>query len=329
MGNRIALVGLGLYGGRIANLAIDQGHELVAVADPAFAGTSIAEALDRPGIEGVVLADAADIPASANVEVALIAAHVNLDVTAAIADALFANGIDVLTINSDAFDPPTEWAAMVDASAKAAGKSFLATGVQDVWWVHVPAAAAGSMARLDAVATTHIVDMETLSVGMGEAFGLGQDPAAFAAIRDEMLLAEEPVLGGPLRVLARRLGLTPSPAVRTFEPAVAAEVTRWASADREIDAGCMIGFTEHVVVETTEGVELRGSISVRLLAPGEEHGDRTILTGDPDLVLDHTPFPGDRITDVVPVNRIPDIITAAPGFHTAATMPAASYRPRD
>lgn len=329
MSARVAIVGLGLHGRRIAETLLDQGHALAGIADPAHAGAMAREILDRPDAPDVSIVDDVRLLAgAATADIAIVTAPVDLDGLADLAGPLLDAGTDVLTIHPDAFDPPSDWAARIDRRARSGGASFASTGVQDVWWVHVPAAAAGATLDLERVEFEHATDLDTLSVGLGELFGIGQPAAAFTRILNEVLLGEASVLGGPMRVLARRLGLHPHDPKRTIEPLTATEPMRWTTGNRDVRPGQLIGFIETVRVDTEEAVSLTGSLRTALLAPGEVPTDRVVLHGDPVLRLEHRPFPGARITDVVPVARIQDIRDAAPGLHTAATLPPATYRHR-
>lgn len=322
---RIVIVGAGLHGGRIGRLLADRGESVVGAVDPARAGERVRDVLaHEDAADAAVLADVADL-ANGIADLAIVTATVDLATLADVATTLFARGLDVVTIHSDAFDPPADWAARIDAAAKKHGRSFLATGVQDHWWVHMPAVAAGSMSSIERIELTHHVDLDTLSVGAGLTFGVGETLERFERVRETLLL-EAPVMGAPMRVLARRLGLTPGEPVRSLEPLVAVAAMPWPTGGTTVEQGTMIGFEEVVTLSTAEGIDLHGILRTALQTVSEQPFDRVRLVGDPTLVLEHSPFPGDRITDVVPVNRIHDVRSAAAGFYTVADLGPATFR---
>ncbi|HWI23068.1 MAG TPA: hypothetical protein VNT22_10695 [Baekduia sp.] len=328
MSARVALVGIGLHGGRIAHELLSAGHQLIGAADPAHAGRPISDLIDHELAPATpVAADATALLDCEKPDLAIVTAPVDLEGLGAIATKLLDAGIDVLTIHPDAFDPPPAWAELIDEHARTGGASFLSTGVQDVWWVHVPAVAAAATSRLRRVEIEHAADMGALSIGLGNGFGFDRPEEEFTRVRDEVLLTEESVLGGPMRVLARRLGLTPEELNREYTPLIATEPVAWPSADTVVEPGRLIGFTE-IVTFTADAVQFSGRLRTALLTPGMLPSDRVTLHGDPVITLEHKPFPGDRITDLVPVARIDDIRAAPPGLHTAASMPPASYRHR-
>ncbi|HWH27175.1 MAG TPA: Gfo/Idh/MocA family oxidoreductase [Pseudolysinimonas sp.] len=319
---RLIFVGFGMHGRRIATLAAERGHDVVAIVDPALAGRPVTGFASSDHAR----ADVAELAPDLTADAAVVTAPVDLAGLEEIARELLARGLDVVTIHPDAFDPPREWRERLDSLAKQHGVRMLGTGVQDVWWVHVPAVAAASMARIDSVTITHHVDLDSLAVSVAQHLGAGLPESEFVRLRDEVLSLDAPVLGGPLRVLATRLGLTPGEIERDIRPVTRDVATVWRSADRTVEAGELVGFSETSIVHTLEGVKLRGTIVTALLDEGATTVDEVTISGDPELHLEHRPFPGGRITDVVPVARLEDIREAAPGFHTAAWLPPATYR---
>lgn len=327
MSVRVGIIGLGLHGRGIAESIVNQGAHLSGGADPAHVGQPLTEVLnDVRAPATAVVADSSELLADDRPDVVIITAPVNLDGLGALSLPFLDAGVDVLTIHPDAFDPPQAWGTLIDQRAQKGGASFLSTGVQDVWWVHVPAVAAASTTALRRVEFAHVTDMNTLSLGLGQLFGVGKDESEFAQIREEVLLGEASVLGGPMRVLARRLGLTPGDAQRRYDPLLATQPTAWSTGDAEIETGKLIGFLATVRVETLEGVDFEGTLRTALLEPGELPSDNVTLHGDPVISLEHRPFPGARITNIVPMARVNDLVAAPPGLHTAASLPPASYR---
>ena len=329
---RAVVVGMGLHGIGLSALLLERGGQIAGASDPRLAGRPLGEVLARrddqqlSGLE--VVAGVEELLGRVDgANLALIAAPVEIEELQVMTLQCFSAGMNVLTIHEDAFDPPAEWARLIDAQARAHGVSFLATGVQDVWWVHLPAVAAGSMAALTAVRARHAIDLEQASRGYGELLSLGEDPAVFAQIRDQFLLAGSSILGAPLRVLARYLGLTPAEIEREIEPVLASRALRWRLGERDIAPGTLAGFSEKATFETAEGVSFSGTFYFCLTDPDQPY-DELVLEGDPTLRIEHRPFPGDRITDTIPIARIPDLIAAPPGLHSVTDFPPARYRHR-
>src|SRR5206468_1097742 len=88
-------------------------------------------------------------------------------------------------------------------------------------------------------------------------------PEAWGALIDEAS-----VLGGPMRVLARKLGLTPGEPERECLPLLAKQPMAWKTGQIEVQPGHLIGFVETIRVDTEEGVEFSGEMRLTLLGPG-------------------------------------------------------------
>lgn len=322
----IGIVGLGLHGQGIAELAAQQGFLLRGAVD-------VGEKVGRPMRNFVSLApldalvhDSIDALIDLGVDLLVLTAAVPVETLLEQANRALARGVNVLTIHSDVFAYDAQWADALDRMARAHGASFLSTGVQDTWWVQMPALAAGSTVNLRAIELHHVVDVNSLSAEVGRMIGVGLTPAKFAEQFAGADPEERPVLGDPLREAARKLGLTvPSEVETTMEPVVADAEVAWTSAGRTLTAGEVIGSVELTAFTTAEGVRFSSSLRTVVLDAGTRPSDEVVIDADPALRLVHSPFPGDQITNVAAVNRIRDVIEAEPGVLSAATLPPARY----
>ncbi|WP_193314622.1 hypothetical protein [Georgenia ruanii] len=327
---RVAIVGMGHHGTGIAELVLEAGDALVGVVD-------VGDKVGRPVSSLVTAERAPDEPvrgsleelveaAGGGIDLAILSAAVDVDVVLDQAGFLLDRGINVLTLHQDLFEPADGWSADLDRRGRATGASMLATGVQDTWWVHLPNVAAGSTRDLRSVTVTSCVDVNTLSEAVGrEHVGVGQNEAEFADFAAAME-SYPPVLGAPLREAARRMGLAPLEATRTIAPITADHPVRWASADRQLAAGTVIGLQETVRFQTDRGIAFEGALRTVILEGKEVPADALDLDGDPALHLEFRPFPGEFITNTAVLNRIPDVVAAPGGLLSAADLPAARYR---
>lgn len=326
IGAAIGVVGLGLHGQGIAELAAQQGYLLRGAVDVgekvgqpmrAFVSQAPLDALVHGSIDALI---------DLGVDLLVLTAAVSVETLLEHAHRALARGVDVLTIHSDVFAYDAQWADDLDRVAREHGASFLATGVQDTWWVQMPAIAAGSTVNLRAVELRHVVDVNSLSAEVGRMIGVGLSPAQFAEHFAGADAEERPVLGDPLREAARKLGFTvPSEVTTTMEPVVADAAVVWTSAGRTLAAGEVIGSVELTQFTTAEGVRFSSSLRTVVLEAGTRPSDEVVIDADPALRLVHSPFPGDQITNVAAVNRIRDVLAAGPGVLNAAELPPARY----
>lgn len=322
---KFAVVGLGLHGTRISKTLVEDGYDLVAAVDLAPRvgepiSTFVPGAADAPVVPTI-----AEALAAADFGFAVLTAAVELPVAVAMAGELLDAGIRVVTIHQDMFEPDTAWSDDLDQRARATGAALLATGVQDTWWVHMIDVGCGSTRNLERIEAVHTLDGETLSVAVANEHGVNLPSSDHEAFLEEWNFFP-PTHGSPLRELARKLGLHVTSTKRHTDLAIAAAPVEWKSQNVTVPAGSSTGLTETVTIETSEGVVLRGVFMAGLLKDGETHSDKVRIVGDPELTLDHTPYPGDRITDIAVVNRVPDLLELDPGVHFSADLAAPRYR---
>jgi 2,4-diaminopentanoate dehydrogenase len=325
-GARIAIVGLGLHGRRIGATLLEDGYELVGAVDVGpTVGRPLSEVLDGASTAAIAPSVEALLSTTPQVDLAVVTPAVDLYAVVEMAGALLDRGINVVTLHQDLFEYNAAWADPLDVRAKAGGASFLATGVQDSWWVHSVSIAAGSTRKIREIKALHTLDMETLSPKVAAEHGMNIPESERDAFFEEWN-SYPPTHGAPLREAARRIGWTVAGMEREAVPVIADGPTRWNAQGITVPAGTMIGLLERVTISTEEGVDLIGDFRVALLAEGQTHSDRLSITGDPNIQLVHDPFHGDRITDIAVVNRLPDVLKAPPGVHFSADWPAPRYQ---
>lgn len=324
----VMLVGVGLHGLSISEKLLRDGYNLLACVDP---GKKAGQPLSK--FAAVKRADKIQIFATseeaihhfgATADIAIITAAVEREKLAAIANEYLAAGINVITLHQDFFQKG-EWFDGLDKTARRTGTSFLATGVQDTWWVQLPNLMAASTTNLTQIDFFSVVDLDSLSEEVGHEVGAGVSGADFEKHANTML-EYPPVMGGPIEECARKMGLIITNRTRSIEPVFDEKNRDWKAGNSTIIAGMTIGMIEKTSYETAQGITLNGSISARLLNDGEVSHDAMQLRGDPDLYLEFTPFPGEQITNAALLNRIHDVVDALPGVHFVADMPPAQYQ---
>lgn len=325
---RIVAVGLGAQGSGIVDMLCDLGHDLVGVIDvgakvgqPVSALTtssSVPELTVRATI-GELLDSLAEPP-----HIAAIAASLSLEALLDMAGGLLDRGINVITLHPDVFARDDSWAKTLNERAVAGGASFLATGVQDSWWVQLPSLVTSSSVSVDAIRIVSTLSLEQLSPTIGDMLGVGGTPEEFPA-QAEKVLSAPAVLGAPLAEAARRMGATASVQVRDVQPVIAELPYRWDSAGVTIPAGRVVGTRETVSFDTDRGIRFDGVLEV-LPITKEETADELHVRGVPDHHLRYQPFCGLEITNVALVARVPDVVAAAPGVLFSAELPPASHQ---
>jgi 4-hydroxy-tetrahydrodipicolinate reductase len=149
------VVGLGHHGALLARQIADRGYALVgAVEVNDLVGKDLPTIISGAA-EGSVVHPAPAAALAAKPEIAVIAVTVPLDVLVSISREFLAAGVNVVTINPEFFDTAQDWKAELDAVGRQTGATLLATGVQDTWWVQMPAVAAGASSEVTRITVEH------------------------------------------------------------------------------------------------------------------------------------------------------------------------------
>ncbi|HEY5855631.1 MAG TPA: hypothetical protein VIW24_16685 [Aldersonia sp.] len=328
-GCRVAIVGLGLQGTSIARLLADLGHRIVGGVDIAAdkIGRPLCEVVGLPtGVDVAVtgspheLLDALDTPP----DIAVLTAAVGVDVVFEQARHFIRHGVDVVTLHQDGFTPDPAWTDELHRLCTAHGASFLATGVQDIWWVQLPALVAAASQHIRKITFSHTVALDSLSDAVAQEIGIGATPEEFARVA-AAAQAQPSVLGGPMREAARRIGATAQTVHETYDPQLSDTAVRWNDGANVIPVGNAIGTRETVRFATDRGIDFEGVIQVVPIAI-EEASFSLSITGQPDLHLEITPFPGEDLTNTGLISRILDVVEAPPGVLFSADLPPARHQ---
>ena len=112
------------------------------------------------------------------------------------------------------------------------------------------------------------------------------------------------------------------------EPFTYHEDIRSENLDRVIPAGRVIGARKIVVSETEEGVTVEFGLAGKVYTPEDYDHYEISVFGEPNtnIIMNSPDTP--VFTCATPVNRIPDVINARPGFVTTEEFPRNLYRSR-
>jgi 4-hydroxy-tetrahydrodipicolinate reductase len=322
---RVAVVGLGGQGAGIAALLVKHGYNLVGAIDVGEkVGAPISQFVPEYAGERVVRASVADLVQD-KPEIAILAAAIGPEETAAQAAELMRNGVNAITLQPDMLVADPSWAAELDRIGKETGASFLSTGVQDTWWIQFPRIIAGSSCGIREVRIASTVDANDLPQPVGAAIGVGMPADAFAD-HAKMLAHAPSVLTTPLLESARAMGLTPLDVVTGVEGVTAAIDLEWRSGGASVAAGDNIGITQSTHFATVEGITFYGTLTTALVAGAVRTPDRVQIIGDPDLDIQINNFPGVGVTNAAVLNRLQDVIEAKGGVLTPGGLSPMTYR---
>lgn len=237
-------------------------------------------------------------------------------------------GVNAVTLSEEALYPwntSPEITAELDTIAKRTGATLTGTGHQDTYWVNIVAMMMGTSHRID-----HVTGHASWNVDDYGPEVAGDQQVGKTVEEFEQWLsgAERPPTFGRnvLDALAADTGLTVKSITSTTRPDVAGGPMHSAALGIDVAAGRVIGFTDIDEIHTEEGVVFTFEMSGRVYGPEDGDINDWEIKGEPDLVLSNGIVPTQTTTCTQLVNRIPDVMNAAPGFVTMEKLPRLKYR---
>lgn len=344
---RIVQYGCGKMAKYTMRYVYEKGGEIVAAFDvnPEIIGRDIGEIMGGPA-RGVKVRDAAEadaVLASLKPDACIIT---TMSLMRDIRDALLVcarNGVDAITTNEEAIFPMNSSPSLtgeVDALAKKTGCTISGSGYQDVFWGNLIATLAGAMHKINKIRGSSSYNVEDYGIALAKAHGAGLNLADFEkeiAAADNISPAERQKLidrGEFLPSymwnvngwLAERLGLTVKSQVQKCVPQTHDKELHSETLGMTIPAGYATGMSAVVTTETEEGVTLETECVGKVYAPEEFDRNDWTLYGEPDTQVVINRPSTVELTCATIVNRIPDLINAAPGYVTTDLMPVNRYR---
>lgn len=344
---RIAQYGCGKMAKYTMRYVYEKGGEIVAAFDvnPEIIGKDIGEIMGGPA-KGVKVRDAAEadaVLASLKPDACIIT---TMSLMRDIRDALLVcakNGVNAITTNEEAIFPMNSSPSLtreVDALAKKTGCTISGSGYQDVFWGNLIATLAGAMHKINTIRGSSSYNVEDYGIALAKAHGTGLNLADFEkeiAAADNISPAERQKLIDQGEFLpsymwnvngwlAERLGLTVKSQVQKCVPQTYDKELHSETLGMTIPAGHATGMSAVVTTETEEGVTLETECVGKVYAPEDFDRNDWTLYGEPDTQVVINRPATVELTCATIVNRIPDLINAAPGYVTTDLMPVNSYR---
>ena len=252
-------------------------------------------------------------------------------------------GVNAITTCEEAFYPWTTSPAItnrLDRLAKETGCTLAGSGYQDVFWGNLIATLAGAMHNISKIKGSSSYNVEDYGIALAKVHGAGLDLPAFEreiaaadaispAERQQLIEKGEFLPSYMWNVngwLAERLGLTVKSQVQKCVPQTHNAELRSETLGMTIPAGHATGMSAVVTTETEEGIVIESECVGKVYAPGEVDRNDWTLMGEPDTQVVITRPATVELTCATIVNRIPDLINAAPGYVTTDLMPVNTYR---
>ncbi len=333
---RFAHFGVGKMGSMMIRYALDKGAELTAAfgASDNTIGKDVGAiaGLGHMGLSVLPTSQAAEVLHTCKPDICMVATKGTLnemyDTLAVCAEA----GCDCIVIGEEAAWPWTtapELADKLDTLAKEHGVTISASGYPDTYWQTLPLVLAGATQTLKQIRGTVTYNVEQYGPHFITGHGVGLTQAEF-----EKHFSKEDAPAGygsacmpgdPNGWLCHALGLTVSSQSMKNLPRYSTDSVWCESFKRNILPGQVLGTANVVHTETAEGISVDMEVCGKIYAPGEQDSLTWTISGTPDTVVTVTAPNTPVITALSPVNRIPDVLNAPPGYVTADQLPPCRY----
>ena len=329
------LLGCGMVGGGFIKETYRRGVEYVGVFDVAdhLIGKDVGDVIQEPTM-GVTIQHVSELESfikTHQVDIAIDTATAPFERTEEEVKLLMANGINVLTSLADIYVMEKHFPELykeLDTIGKANNASFFASGIQDVFWTSLPIALTGCCLEMKEIRGTNVALIDYFGPGVADECYVGWDLDKFNQANESGELPINDFLIA-LYEIAKKLGLHPYHQKSMLKPLLAKKDMYCETIDRHVKAGQLIGNYVESTVKTEEGVDLCCEFVSKMSEEGDSDLNKWVITGVPNINVITERMQGEITTGSSMVNRLPDVINAAPGVIAASEMPAPFFKVRD
>jgi hypothetical protein len=347
---RIAQYGCGKMSVYTMRYAIEKGAEIVCAfgRSPRTIGQDIGS-IAGVGETGVLVQDAKDAVAILKEKqpdaCIITTASLMQDLKGPLMDCA-ESGVNAITTGEEAFFPwnsSYKTTQLLDALAKKNGCTLCGSGYQDVFWGNLITTLAGATHTIKKISGKSRYNVEDYGIVLAKLHGAGLSLADFdkeiaaadkiSSAERKALIHEETFLPSYMWSangwLCSQLGLSVKEQTQRCVPQTHDKELRSETLDMTIPTGHATGMSAAVTTTTEEGIVIEAECIGKVYATGEFDQNVWTIQGEPSTeVIINRPATVE-LTCATVVNRIPDLIAAAPGFITTEKMPGNSFRAKD
>lgn len=326
----VLVYAVGVVGCGVTRLCAEKGYPVVAAVNRP--GAKVGRRLSE--LAGCVLSPdpivkptLGEALAGVEADVALFSVSDGLAENMPVFRELLARGIRVISCGLQASYPRAvsrELADELDLLARKHGTVLYGTGFQDAFRMWLPAVLAASCNRMARVTNRSLVDIAPHGPGAAALGGAGLSLSEFDAAMSRY--------GGitPYQVLMHQavetIGLTVKSIASVIEPVFAERPYRRGAFD--IPAGKTLGSRTITRIVAGDGIEATAINDLRLAQDGEADYVEWEIAGPAPLTCRLSGYDAGLATVAQMVNRIPDVLAAAPGLKSAADLGPARFHGR-
>ena len=228
----------------------------------------------------------------------------------------------------------------IDELAKANNCTIAGSGYQDIYWGELISALAASTHKITKIKGESWYNVEDYGIALAQAHGSGLSLEEF----DEQVASVDKISDEERQAiiesgdylpsymwnvngwLAGKLGLTITRQSQVCVPETYPEDIHSETLGMDVKAGMATGMSAVVTTETLEGIVIESKCVGKVYAPDEFDKNEWTIEGEPNTTLVINRPATVELTCATIVNRLPDLITAKPGFIGTFEMDELRYR---
>lgn len=349
MENKIKVVQFGT--GKMAvytmRYVYEKGAEVVGAIDinPKVVGKDIGELMgtDLKGVKVTALENAEEMLKEVKPDVAIVT---TMSLLKDVGEALLLCaklGINAITTCEEAFYPwnsNPELTKEIDVLAKQNNCTITGSGYQDIFWGQLVVAMTGATHTITKIKGSSSYNVEDYGIALAKAHGAGLSTEDFEKnvasadniseeARRELIQKGEFLPSYMWNVngwLCSKLGLTVKSQTQKCVPQFHDGDIESSTLNMVIKSGMATGMSAVVTTETEEGITLETECVGKVYAKEDVDRNEWTIEGEPNTTMVISMPATVELTCATVVNRIPDLIKAAPGFVTTENMGELTYR---
>lgn len=329
VGTRVVVYGVGAMGAIVTRLLVDKGATIVGAngRSPSKVGRDLGDVAGLGRDLGVLVESDAQSVLSRQADIAVVCVSSYLAAMHSHFASCLEQGINVVTIEEETVFPWTtapNLAKSLDELAKKNSVTLAASGAQDVFWLNLVAGLLGASHHIERVTGHCMWNVDDYGPEVVGHLFVGQSKEEF----DRFVTASgwpEFVARQTLEALVARLGLTVQSISSDVSAVIADAWMQCRSLAINVPPGAMIGTVDRTVLSTQEGPRFEFTMEGRIYRDGETDSNHWRVTGEPELELRCDKSNYRFTTCSTLVNRIPDVIAAAPGLLSLDMLQPPSY----
>lgn len=323
--------GVGVMGRAMTRLMVEKDVDIVGAIDidPEVVGKDLGEVADLDRSLNVEIREDADhVLSSRDADIGILAIATPMDKMYPHIKKTIENGINVLTTAGEVCYPwksSPEITSELDKIAKDNGVTITGSGSQDGPWINIVSVLSGLSHSIDSIRIKERMNIEDYGPELEQWYKIECSEEEFYDWLEEKGESSGGVVSMNLECICEDLDLTVSEVEKFTKPTIANVDIDADKIDRFVEEGQVSGKSEVTKIKTEEGIELIGELVMKVYEPSDFDGYETHIKGHPEIKTEHK-VPLNVITATQMVNRIPDVINAAPGFATVEKLPRLKHR---